>query len=71
MGAGCCGISGSYGLKAEKQWIAQEIGKNIADALAVFQAEGVITECGMCAVQIKHLNNLPVFHPIDLLVKNI
>lgn len=71
MGAGCCGISGSYGLKAEKQWIAQEIGKNIVDALTILKAEGVITECGMCAVQIKHLSNLPVYHPIDLLARNI
>lgn len=69
--AGCCGLAGSYGLKAEKHWIAEEIGKNLKDAIAAFHSEAVVTECGMCSVQINHLTGLPVYHPLQLLAELI
>jgi hypothetical protein len=40
-------MAGSYGLKTEKYKIAQDIGKNIKDAVVDNQAQAVITECGM------------------------
>jgi glycerol-3-phosphate dehydrogenase subunit C len=69
--AGCCGMAGSYGLKAEKQWIAQSVGKNVQDAINYLKPEAVVTECGMCAVQIGSCSHLPVFHPIELLARII
>ncbi|MFA6808194.1 MAG: anaerobic glycerol-3-phosphate dehydrogenase subunit C [Eubacteriales bacterium] len=69
--AGCCGISGSYGLKAEKQWISKEIGKNIKDALDEIKPKAAVTECGMCSVQIGNIGQIPVYHPVVLLAELI
>ncbi|HHV64626.1 MAG TPA: anaerobic glycerol-3-phosphate dehydrogenase subunit C [Peptococcaceae bacterium] len=65
--AGCCGLSGSYGLKTEKHGIAEEIGMNLKKAIAASNYREVVTECGMCSVQIKHLTKLPTSHPLELL----
>ncbi|MEA4903043.1 anaerobic glycerol-3-phosphate dehydrogenase subunit C [Desulfitobacterium sp.] len=69
--AGCCGLSGSYGLKIEKQWISHEIGKNLKNAIDDVNPEALVTECGMCSVQINHLVKLPVYHPLELLAQMI
>lgn len=69
--AGCCGMSGSYGLKAEKQWIAQKIGNNVKGAITAYNAQAVVSECGMCTVQINYLTGLPVYHPLELLSEMI
>jgi glycerol-3-phosphate dehydrogenase subunit C len=65
--AGCCGLAGSYGLKEEKQWVAEAIGGNIQHAVKKLDVQGVVTECGMCATQIRHLTHLPVYHPLEVL----
>lgn len=69
--AGCCGLAGSYGLKKEKHWIAEEIGKNLKDAISSLNPQAVVTECGMCSVQVNHLSRLPVYHPLELLAEMI
>jgi glycerol-3-phosphate dehydrogenase subunit C len=66
--AGCCGLAGSYGLKEEKQWVAEAIGGNIQHAVNKLDVQGVVTECGMCATQIRHLTHLPVYHPLEALL---
>lgn len=65
--AGCCGTAGSYGFKKEKQWIAREIGNNVKAAADTLNSQGIITECGMCSVQIHSLTQLPVYHPLEVL----
>lgn len=65
--AGCCGISGSYGFKKEKYAIAQTIGSRLFDTVRKSGAEGVISECGTCRVQLRHGTGKPVFHPVTLL----
>lgn len=67
--AGCCGAAGSYGFKLEKQWIAAEIGKNVKAAAEALDARSIVTECGMCSVQIQALTQLPVYHPLELLAE--
>lgn len=65
--AGCCGLAGSYGLKAEKQWVSSEIGNQVKAAIERLKARSVVTECGMCAVQINNLTKLPVYHPLEII----
>jgi glycerol-3-phosphate dehydrogenase subunit C len=67
--AGCCGLAGSYGLKAEKQQTAQAIGSRVKTAIERARARAVVTECGMCSVQLHNLSQLPVYHPLELLAK--
>jgi len=64
---GCCGLAGSYGLKKERQWVASEIGNQVKVAIGKLNAQSVVTECGMCAVQINNLTKLPVYHPLEVL----
>ncbi|MDR0434750.1 MAG: anaerobic glycerol-3-phosphate dehydrogenase subunit C [Gracilibacteraceae bacterium] len=65
--AGCCGLAGSYGLKAEKYRIAEDVGQNVRDAVFSLEAKAAVTECGMCSVQIHGLTRLPVYHPLEIL----
>ncbi|MEW6698461.1 MAG: anaerobic glycerol-3-phosphate dehydrogenase subunit C [Bacillota bacterium] len=67
LDAGCCGLSGSYGFKKEKYAISQEIGRNVLKAAKELGVKQVITECGMCQLQIRHLTGAAVSHPIQVL----
>ncbi|ABO51346.1 glycerol 3-phosphate dehydrogenase (quinone) subunit C [Desulforamulus reducens MI-1] len=69
LDAGCCGLSGSYGFKKEKYPISQEIGQNITRAVQEMAVDQVITECGMCQLQIFHLTHQEVIHPIQILAR--
>ena len=69
--AGCCGMAGSYGLKAEKEWVSREIGNSVKDAVISLNPQAVITECGMCSVQINSLTELAVKHPLEMLAEQI
>lgn len=73
LDAGCCGLSGSYGLKAEKYDKAMKIGGTLFEAINVGASrgdfQGMTTECGMCKVQIQHGTGLPTDHPVRILAK--
>ncbi len=64
--ADCCGLGGTYGFKKEKYDISQEIGKDLADAVARLNPEMVLTDCEGCRLQIRHLTGLKVLHPIQI-----
>jgi glycerol-3-phosphate dehydrogenase subunit C len=65
--AGCCGIAGNYGYKAEKYEIAMKIGEPLFEKIRTSGADGVISDCGTCRLQIAHATGAKVFHPISLL----
>lgn len=69
LDAGCCGLSGSYGFKKEKYPISTEIGRNILGSVKVNNINQVLSECGMCQLQIKHLTGLGVYHPLQVLAE--
>ncbi|GAV25369.1 sn-glycerol-3-phosphate dehydrogenase subunit C [Carboxydothermus islandicus] len=71
LDAGCCGLSGSYGLKAEKEPITEAIGQNLKKAIDRHAPEALVTECGMCGVQLNNVSGLPVYHPLELLAEKI
>ena len=65
--ARCCGIAGTYGLKAEKYDIAMAVG---ADLFAQVKASGageVACDSETCRWQITHATGLGSVHPIDYL----
>ncbi|MDR1856237.1 MAG: anaerobic glycerol-3-phosphate dehydrogenase subunit C [Desulfovibrio sp.] len=66
-GAGCCGISGSYGFKKEKYALAMSIGEELFGRVKESGAGLVVTECGTCRVQIAHGTGKAVRHPLSLL----
>lgn len=63
----CCGMGGTFGFKKEKYGIAQEIGKDLKKAIDRVNPEIILTECEGCRIQIRHLTDLKVLHPVQVL----
>ena len=69
MSARCCGIAGTYGLKAEKYEIAMAVGRNLFDQVGASGAATVACDSETCRWQITHGTQLPSVHPIDYLYR--
>jgi glycerol-3-phosphate dehydrogenase subunit C len=69
MNARCCGIAGTYGLKAEKYDIAMAVGAELFDQVRESGAATVACDSETCRWQIANATERPAVHPIDLLHK--
>lgn len=69
LDAGCCGLSGSCGFKREKYPNSMEIGREVFQTIKELDVKQVITECGMCQLQIDHGTGAAVYHPIQVLAE--
>ncbi|TMM07189.1 MAG: anaerobic glycerol-3-phosphate dehydrogenase subunit C, partial [Actinobacteria bacterium] len=67
MTARCCGIAGTYGLKAEKYEIAMNVGRPLFEQVGASGATTVACDSETCRWQITHATDRPSVHPIDLL----
>ena len=67
LDADCCGLGGLYGFKKEKFAIAEEIGKDLTEAVDRMKPDIILTDCEGCRMQIHHLTGLKVLHPLQLL----
>jgi glycerol-3-phosphate dehydrogenase subunit C len=67
LDADCCGLGGLYGFKKEKFTIAEEIGKDLAEAVDRIKPDIILTDCEGCRMQIRHLTGLQVIHPLQFL----
>ena len=65
--AGCCGISGSYGMKADKYEIGMKVGSKLFNSIKESSAETVVCECGTCRIQITHGSGAKAIHPLQVL----
>lgn len=65
----CCGQAGTYGFKQEKYHIANKIGATLWDDVRQAEVEGIVTECGMCKLQLAQGTGKPVYHPLEVLSK--
>lgn len=65
--AGCCGISGSYGIKSDKNEISEKVGSKLFKRIKSSQASTVLSECGTCRLQIHHGTQVVTKHPITVL----
>ena len=63
----CCGIAGTYGYKAEKHKISQEVGQPLFRFVISSGAPLVICDSETCRWQIKSETGIPAIHPIELL----
>ncbi|HWR37925.1 MAG TPA: anaerobic glycerol-3-phosphate dehydrogenase subunit C [Patescibacteria group bacterium] len=64
--AGCCGISGSYGFKDDKYDISMAIGEDLFRTIRESGADGVVSDCGTCRMQIAHGTGARTLHPMTL-----
>jgi glycerol-3-phosphate dehydrogenase subunit C len=69
MNARCCGIAGTYGLKAEKYEIAMAVGRSLFEQVDASGAATVACDSETCRWQITHGTQLPSVHPIDYLYR--
>lgn len=69
LDAGCCGLSGSCGFKREKYPSSMEIGREVFRAIKELDVKQVLTECGMCQLQIHHGTGAAVYHPIQVMAE--
>ncbi|HUW65400.1 MAG TPA: anaerobic glycerol-3-phosphate dehydrogenase subunit C [Spirochaetia bacterium] len=69
LDGGCCGLSGSYGFKAENYATATAVGRKLFDRVQEVRPDKVLTECGTCKIQIMAATGLTVEHPACVLAE--
>lgn len=65
-GLACCGIAGTYGLKAEKYDVAQAVGRPLFDMVAATNPQLALCDTETCRWQISQSSGVPTSHPIAL-----
>jgi Fe-S oxidoreductase len=65
--AGCCGLAGTYGMQKKNYELSSNISAGLWAALRSSGCEHVLTECSACGMQIRHISDCLVTHPIKIL----
>jgi glycerol-3-phosphate dehydrogenase subunit C len=63
----CCGIAGTYGMRAENYDRAQAIGDPLFREIERVKAQAVLTGCGTCNIQIANGIKREVVHTMTIL----
>ena len=65
----CCGMAGTFGLKAGflGYALSQAIGEPLFDAFKEAGVEAIVTESSVCGIHLEEGTGLEVWHPLDLL----
>jgi glycerol-3-phosphate dehydrogenase subunit C len=66
---GCCGISGTYGVKVEKYDLSMKIGSRLFEAVKAAGSDSVLADCETCRMQVEHGSGSRSAHPIDILAR--
>jgi anaerobic glycerol-3-phosphate dehydrogenase C subunit len=67
--AGCCGLAGMFGFNKKNYDLSSKIAERLAEALESYTARYVLTECSACKMQIEHISDAMVVHPIKILAR--
>ena len=67
--SGCCGIAGTFGIQRKNYELSAKIAQPLAELLEASHVHHVLTECGACRMQIEHISNFDVTHPIKILAQ--
>ncbi|NLX05802.1 MAG: FAD-binding protein [Phycisphaerae bacterium] len=67
--AQCCGLSGTFGMQADKYGLSMQIAETLRAAVETLHPDATASECSTCRMQLHHLANLPSRHPIELLAQ--
>jgi anaerobic glycerol-3-phosphate dehydrogenase C subunit len=67
--AGCCGIAGTFGMQKKNYELSTRIAANVKKALEKSNIDSVLTECSACKMQLEHISNKTVTHPIKILAQ--
>ena len=67
--AGCCGLAGTFGMQKKNYELSSQIASGLKDALSKSPIKNVLTECAACKMQIEHISDCTVSHPIKILAQ--
>ncbi|MDJ0811578.1 MAG: anaerobic glycerol-3-phosphate dehydrogenase subunit C [Desulfobacterales bacterium] len=62
----CCGMAGSWGLKAANYDLSRAIGGSLIHQLETSGADYGVTDCPTCRLQMEHFSQLPIRHPVEI-----
>jgi anaerobic glycerol-3-phosphate dehydrogenase C subunit len=68
--AGCCGIAGTFGMQKKNYDLSLQIASGLKDALEKSPIKNVLTECSTCKMQIEHISDKLVIHPLKILAES-
>ena len=68
--AGCCGLSGTFGMQRKNYELASQISESLKNALKRSPTQNVLTECAACKMQIEHIAPAGTSHPIKLIARS-
>jgi len=66
----CCGAAGTYGLKAERWQVAQDVGRGLFEKVVASDAPDAACDSETCRWQISEATGKPVRHPIEYLAES-
>jgi Fe-S oxidoreductase len=64
---GCCGIAGTFGMKAGGYDISMESGSALLGELASPEIDAGMSECSTCKMQMEHGSSKTTLHPLKIL----
>jgi len=64
---GCCGLSGTFGMKRINYAMSMAIGRPLFEEIERVAPDVVVTECPACKMQIEQGTGATVLHPIQIL----
>jgi glycerol-3-phosphate dehydrogenase subunit C len=67
--ADCCGVAGTYGLKAEKYQIAKDVGRKAFDEIRDARADRIVCDSETCRWWLAGHSGLPAVHPVEVLAE--
>ena len=67
--AGCCGLAGTFGMQKKNYELSSQIAARLKEALEQSPTKNVLTECSACKMQIEHISDCVVRHPIKVLAE--
>jgi len=66
---GCCGISGTYGVKVEKYDLSMKIGSRLFEAVKAAGSDSVLADCETCRMQVEHGAGARSAHPLEIVAR--
>jgi Fe-S oxidoreductase len=68
--AGCCGLSGTFGMQAKNYDLAARISESLRSAVKASPSQDILTECAACKMQIEHIAPAVATHPIKFIARS-
>jgi glycerol-3-phosphate dehydrogenase subunit C len=69
LDAGCCGMAGTYGMKAGTFDLSMQTGKPMLDKVRALAPQLVLSECSSCRMQVNQATGVPTEHPAQFLAR--